>query len=150
MAGGYQEFAYEGKQVTTANDLGKGQVALPHLSPAMFLEMQQIKLHKHTGIDSQVLEPEATPFMIRGYKLRERVERATSTWTGSGSSGTIIVSFGTSYFETPTVIASPSGGNVNIQVVVGNITKDGFTLYWKDDTGTTRTSIPIDWIALGR
>lgn len=146
----YTQFAYKSKAQTTRGDIGRGQLYLEHLSPALYLELQSIKLHLHTGVDSQILPPEATPYMVRGYKLRERIERATSTWTGSaGSTGSIVVTFGSSFNEIPTIIATPSGGNADIQCVVGTKSKTGFTLTWKDDTATDHTSQPFDWYAIG-
>lgn len=145
-----QQFAYKPKAQTTRGDVGRGQIYLEHLSPGLYLELQTVKLHLHTGVDSQVLPPESTPYMIRGYKLRERIERATSTWSSSaGSAGAINISFGNSFNEIPTIIATPSGGDENIQCVVGSKSKTGFTLTWKDDTLNTHTSLTFDWMAIG-
>jgi hypothetical protein len=146
----YTQFAYKPKAQTTRGDIGKGQLYLEHLSPALYLELQSIKLHLHTGVDSQILPPEATPYMVRGYKLRERVERATSIWSGAaGSAGSIAVTFGTSFNEIPTIIATPSCADANVQCSIGDKTRFGFTIYWKDDTVADHTSVPIDWMALG-
>lgn len=146
----YTQFAYKSKAQTTRGDIGRGQLYLEHLSPGLYLELQGIKLHLHTGVDSQILPPEATPYMIRGYKLRERIERSTSTWASTaGSAGSIIISFGHSFNEIPTIIATPSGGDENIQCVVGTKSRTGFTLTWKDDTATDHTSLTFDWLAIG-
>lgn len=145
-----QQFAYKPKALVTRGDVGRAQVGVEHLNPALFLELQSIKLHQHTGVDSQPLPADATPFMVRGFKIGERVERATSTWTGVATdAGALDITFGNSFGEVPTVIATPSGNTVDIQVVVGNKTATGFRLSWKDDTGTTHTSVALDWIAIG-
>lgn len=145
-----QQFAYKPKAQTTRGDIGRGQLYLEHLSPALYLELQKISLHLHTGVDSQVLPAESTPFMVRGYKLRERIERSKSSWSGSASpSGAIIVTFGNKFNEIPTVIATPASGEVDIQCVVGAITATGFTLSWKDDTGGTHTLEDFYWLAIG-
>ena len=145
----YTQFAYKSKAQTTRGDIGRGQLYIEHLSPALYLELQTIKQHLHTGVDSQILPAESTPFMIRGFKLRERVERALVIWTGTASSaGAITITFGTRFNEVPTIVASPAGNLVDIQCVVGNITAYGFTLSWKDDTGGTHTSQSFNWIAL--
>ena len=144
-----QQFAYKPKAQTTRGDIGKGQLYLEHLSPALFLELQKISTHLHTGVDSQVLPAESTPYMVRGYKLRERVERAEVTWSGSASaSGALAISFGIKFNEIPTVIAVPSSGEVDIQCAVGSVTATGFTLSWKDDTGGTHTVEKFMWIAI--
>jgi hypothetical protein len=146
----YTQFAYKPKAQTTRGDIGRGQLYLEHLSPALYLELQSIKLHLHTGVDSQILPPEATPYMVRGYKLRERIERATSTWSGAaGSAGSIVITFGTSFNEIPTIVATPNCADENVQCVIGGKSKTGFTIYWKDDTVSDHTSVPIDWIAIG-
>lgn len=146
----YTQFAYKSKAQTTRGDIGKGQLYLEHLSPGLYLELQSVKLHLHTGVDSQVLPPESTPYMVRGYKLRERIERATSTWSSTaGSAGAINITFGNPFNEIPTIIVTPSGGDENIQVVIGSKTKYGFTLTWKDDTATDHTSLNFDWLAVG-
>lgn len=146
----YSPFAYKPKSQTTRGDIGRGQVYIEHLSPALFLELQTVKTHLHTGVDSQILPAESTPYMIRGYKLRERMERATSTWAStSASAGSIVITFGTKFNETPTVIATPAGGQVDIQCVVGTISRTGVSISWKDDTGSGHTSVPINWLAIG-
>lgn len=146
----YTQFAYKSKAQTTRGDIGKGQLYLEHLSPSLFLELQSIKLHLHTGVDSQLLPAESTPFMIRGYKLRERIERATSNWSSTDSpGGSIVITFGNKFNEIPTVIATPASGIEDIQCVVGEVSKTGFTLTWKDDTGTTHTNLNFNWIAVG-
>lgn len=145
-----QQFAYKSKAQTTRGDIGKGQLYLEHLSPALYLELQKISLHLHTGVDSQILPAESTPFMVRGYKLRERIERAMSTWTAAAAaSGAIAITFGNRFNEVPTIIAIPASGVVDVQCVVSNLTSTGFTLSWKDDTGTTHTSLSFNWIAIG-
>lgn len=146
----YSQFAYKPKAFTTRGDIGRGQVYIEHLSPSLFLELQSIKMHLHTGIDSQELPAEATPYMIRGQKLRERVERSKSTWSGSASaSGSLVITFGNRFNEAPTILTTPASGAVDIQCVVGTITATGFTLSWKDDTGGTHTTADFNWLAIG-
>lgn len=146
----YTQFAYKPKAQTTRGDVGRGQIYIEHLSPGLFLELQNIKLHVHTGVDSQQLPAEATPYMVRGFKLRERIERAAVLWSGAPSTaGSIIITFGYRFNEIPIVIATPSNDNVDIQCVVGSITQTGFTLSWKDDTGGGHTAQTFNWMALG-
>ncbi|MCL4482635.1 MAG: hypothetical protein M1445_08490 [Bacteroidetes bacterium] len=148
---GYKTFAYNAKSPVKSEDIGPGQIGIQHLNPGLFLEIQLVKTHTHTGVDSQKLTSDATPYMVRGYKLEEREERGTATWTGSASpSGSIVLTFGNKFSEIPTVIATPAGGDANIQVVVGSVSATGVTIYWKDDTGANQTSVPINWLAKGR
>lgn len=148
---GYQTFGFGGKAPIKSEDIGPGQIGVQHLNPALYLELQLIKLHLHTGVDSQRLGPDATPYMVRGYKLEEREERGTATWTGSASSsGSIELTFGSKFTEVPTIFSIPSGGDPNIVCVVGSKTISGIIIYWNDFTAATHTSVPIDWIAKGR
>jgi hypothetical protein len=88
--------------------------------------------------------------MVRGYKLRERIERAKSTWAAANAaSGAIAITFGNRFNEAPTVIAVPASGLVDVQCVVSLVTSSGFTLSWKDDTGGTHTSLDFNWLAIG-
>lgn len=148
---GFQTFSFGGKAPVKGDDIGSGQIELRHLSPSLFLELQLIKLHSHSGVDSIPLSFDATPDMVKGYQSGEREERGTATWTGGASaSGSVIVTFGNTFSSVPTCIATPSGGDVDIQCVVGSVSTSGVTIYWKDDTGGTHTSIPLDWLAKGR
>lgn len=146
----YLEFETKPKALTGKDDIGQGQLSLKHLSPPLFLELQFIKLHTHKGVDSRKLEAEATPEVVRGFRPLEREEHGTATWTGSASSGSIALTFSKAFTETPDVFVTPSGGDVNIQAVTGTPTTTGVTIYWKSDTGSVKTSVPIAWLAKGR
>lgn len=148
---GYQTFSFGGKAPIKGDDIGGGQIELRHLSPSLFLELQLIKLHSHTGTDSVPLTFDSTPDMVKGYQGGEREEHGTATWTGAASdNGSVVITFGTSFSSTPVCLATPSGGNADINCAVGSIDSTTVTIYWKDDTGATHTSVALDWLAKGR
>lgn len=146
----YLEFQTKPKALTGKDDIGQGQMQLKHLSPPLFLELQFIKLHTHKGVDSRKLEAEATPEVVKAFRPSEREEHGTATWTGSASSGSIVLTFGTAFTEVPDVFVTPQDGDVNIQAVTNTPTASGVTIYWKNDTGGTETSVTIAWLAKGR
>lgn len=149
---GYLDNNLKPKGLTTGSDISKGAIGLPNIDPPLFLQLQLIKLHTHQGSDSRTLGFEATPEVVRGYRPREREEHGVATWTGAAAaSGSIVLTFGTGFQEVPDVFATPSGkSNANIQVTGSTPTATGVTLYWKDDTAATHTSVPITWLAKGR
>lgn len=140
------------KALTQKGDIDKGQVALEHIDPALFLQLQLVKLHTHQGSDSRRLDSDATPEMVRAYRPKEREEHGVATWTGGASaSGSVALTFGTAFSEVPDVFAIVSGqSDANKQVTTSTPTVTGVTLYWKNDTGVTSTSVPITWLAKGR
>lgn len=48
----YKKFAFTPKTVTDGSGIGPGEVGFSHLDPALFAEVRNIQLHKHTGIGS--------------------------------------------------------------------------------------------------
>jgi len=147
----YLQFKTTPKAVTEGGDVGSGQIELRHVNPAFFLELQLIKLHTHEGSDSRKLDAEATPAMIRGFQIGERVEHGTATWAGSASAaGSIALTFGTVFNVAPTVFVTVQSGNSNYTVGINTPTTTGVTIYWEDLTATTHTSLNIGWIAIGR
>lgn len=151
MAGGYLAFETKPKPLTTKNDIGQGQVDLPALSPALFLELQLVKLHTHKGTDSRQLEAAATPEMVRGYRPKEREEHGVATWTGgAAASGSVSLTFGTAFTEVPEVYIIAQSGNANIILGTSVPTATGVIFYWKDNLGNTYTDMPISWLAKGR
>lgn len=147
----YLQFETLPKSLTKEADVGKGQINLQHLSPALFLETQLIKLHTHRGKESVKLAAEATPDMVKAYRPTEREEHGVATWTGgAAASGSVTVTFGTAFTEVPDVFAIAQDGNANIIVGTGVPSKTAVTIYWKDDTAATHTSLPIAWLAKGR
>ena len=148
---GYLTFETLPKSVTRKSDIGVGQIGLSHFDPALFLELQQVKLHTHGGSDSRQLTSSATPQMVRGFKPTEREEHGTATWSGSAStSGSIILTFGTAFKEVPTVFVTNAQGNADILVGTDTPTESGVTIYWRDADAGSNTSVPISWIAKGR
>lgn len=149
---GYLQFNTLPKALTQKGDVGKGQIALEHIDPALFLQLQLVKLHTHQGSDSRTLTAESTPQVVRSYRPKEREEHGVATWTGSAAaSGSIALTFGTPFQEAPDVFAIVSGvANANKQVTTSTPTTTGVTLYWKDDTAATATSVPVTWLAKGR
>lgn len=148
---GYLEFQTKPKALTGKDDIGKGQLGLKHLSPPLFLELQFIKLHTHKGVDSRKLEAEASPESVKAFRPSEREEHGVATWTGSAAaSGSIVLTFGTAFTEVPDVFVTPQDGDVNIQAVTNTPTKTQVTIYWKNDTGGTETSVKIAWLSKGR
>lgn len=140
------------KALTQGSDISKAAVSLEHIGPALFLQLQLVKLHTHQGSDSRTLDSSASPEMVKGYRPLEREEHGVATWTGgAAASGSIALTFGTAFKEAPSVIVSVSGvANANKQTTTGASATTGVTIYWKDDTGATATSVPITWIAKGR
>lgn len=140
----------EGKARTTGEDIAPGAIELRHLSPGLFLELQLIKLHRHLGAESQVLDSGATPESVRGYTPTERVEHDVATWTGGASaSGSVALTFGTAFTGIPDVIAIASGrASSDIKITTSTPTTTGVTLYWKLDSGTA-TSVDICYFVIG-
>lgn len=146
----YLQFNLLPKSLTQAGDIGRGQVDLTHLNPALFLQMQLVKLHTHEGSDSRTLRAAATPEMVKGYVPQEREEHGVAGWSGSAAaSGSIALTFGTPFLSAPEVFAI-NQTSINIQVSTGAPGTTGVTIYWKDDTGSTHTSVNIAWLAKGR
>lgn len=154
MAGGsvYGNFEFSQKGYTRGQDIGKGELGLQHVNPALFLQMQLIKSHTHTGVDSITLRAEATPEMVRGFTTREREERGTATWTGTAAAGGgLTLTFGTPFTSVPTILLSVSdGANADLQVAFRNKTATSVDIYWKDDTLATHTTVAIDYLVKGR
>lgn len=50
---GYSTFATSPKALTKNEDIGPGQIALRHLDPALFAEIQRVGLHNHSGTGSR-------------------------------------------------------------------------------------------------
>lgn len=146
---GYLEFETQPKGKTTGGDIGRGQIDLPHLGAALFLELQLVKLHTHQGAESRILLAAATPEMVKGYKVKEREEHGIVTWAGSGTAGSVSLSFGIPFKEIPDVLVTSQDGNANILVGTGVPTKTGVTLYWRDADADTHTSLNLCWLAKG-
>ena len=139
------------KSITRKSDIGSGQIGLSHFDPALFLEMQLVKLHTHKGSDSRLLEAAATPQMVKGYRPSEREEHGVATWTGSAStSGSVILTFGTAFKEPPDVFVTSQDGTADILVGTDAPTATGVTLYWRQADAVTLTSLGLCWIAKGR
>ena len=146
----YLQFKTTPKAVTEGGDIGSGQIELRHVHPAFFLEMQLIKLHTHEGADSRKLDPEATPYMVRGFYASERIEHGIGTWTGTASAaGSVALSFGTVFGAAPAVFASIQSGNSNFSIGIGTPTTTGVSIFWEDLTAATHTSLNIGWLAIG-
>ena len=139
------------KALTSNDDINKGEISLKHLHPGLFLEINFIKLHNHSGIDSRQLGSNATPEMVKAYRPNEREEHGLATWTGSAASnGSVVLTFGTAFSEVPEVFAVAQSGNANIIIGTNTPTATGVTIYWRDETAATRTSLVIAWLAKGR
>lgn len=149
----YGSFEFAPKSYTRSSDVGKGQINLPHLSPALFLQMQLVKSHTHSGVDSIPLTAVATPEMVRGFKTREREERGTAEWTGGAAAGGgLTLTFGTPFLELPTIILTIGGGGAaaDLQVTYNNKSLTAVDIYWKDDTLATHTAVSIDYLIKGK
>ena len=147
----YLKFQTLPKSVTTEEDMGTGQVALRHLAPTLFLELQQVKLHKHTGSDSRTLAAESTPEMVRSYTPGEREEHGVAPWSGGAStSGSVVLTFATPFLIAPNVYITVQSGNANIIVGTDTPTTTGVTIYWQDAISATHTSLNLAWLAKGR
>ena len=147
----YGNFEFAQKSYTRGQDVGRGQLGLPHLNPPLFLEIRLVKTHTHTGVDSQRLRAEATPEMLRGFQTNERIERGTATWAGgAASSGSVVLTFGTPFSSAPMVQVTPRSDDGLIVVGIGSKSATGVTIYWTDYSGATHTSMPLEYLAVGR
>lgn len=151
MAGDiYGNFEFAQKSFTRGDDIGKAQLGVGNLNPALFLEIKKVSTHNHTGVDSQMLTHEATPEMVRGHTVTEREEHGTISWTGSAAaSGSVAITFGAAFQSTPNVFLTPDTASANYTVAVGARTTTGCTVYWKVSTGTA-TSVDIQYLIKGR
>lgn len=125
---GYQDF--NSKPLTDGASIAKGSVSLEHLDAALFEAVQQIKLHKHTGIDSQQLDTIATPNVLKALGPQNREEHGLAS--GSGN-----ITFGTPFISAPFVLVSPT--SVTMPYVT-SVSKTGFTI----------NAAGGYWIAIGR
>ena len=152
MAGNvYGNFEFAPKGFTRGEDVGKGQIGIPHIDPPLFLELHLIKTHSHSGVDSIRLAAIATPEMVKGYKISEREERVIAVWTGSASAnGSVVLTYATPFLEAPNVfvIAESSNGNVVCGIAAPSTT--GVTIYWKDVLGGTYTTMNLHVLVKGR
>ena len=147
----YGSFEFSPKGYTRGSDVGKGQLGLPHLNPPLFLQMQLVKTHTHTGVDSVRLRASATPEMVRGFSTEEREERGIATWTGAAASAaSVVLTFGTAFREAPTVIVTAVNGDAAIVVTIGSVSATGVTIFWSDYSAATHESMPIHYIIKGR
>lgn len=151
MAPGYLSRELQPKALTSENDVGKGEISLKHLRADLFLELNFIKLHNHTGIDSRQLTATATPEMVKAYRPNEREEHGVAAWSGAAASnGSVILTFAVSFSEIPDVFVTAQDGNANIIVGTNTPTVSGVTIYWKDHTGATHTNMNLAWLAKAR
>lgn len=139
------------KALTGGNDIGKGEVGISHFNAPLFLELQFIKLHNHSGVDSVQLRASATPEMVKGYRPSEREEHGVAAWSGAAATnGSVVLTFGAAFTEAPEVFAIAQDGNASIVVGTGVPTTTGVTIYWRDWTGTNHTTMNLAWVAKGR
>lgn len=149
----YGKFEFAQKSYVRGNDVGDGEIGVRNLNPGLFLETQLIRGHTHSGVDSLQLDANATPYMIKGYQPRQREEHGVGAWSGGASAtGSLAVTFGTPFTTTSNlvILVTQAGGNDDIIVGIGSVTITGFTIYWRNETGTTHTSLNLHWIAFGR
>jgi hypothetical protein len=148
---GYMTFETLPKSITRKSDIGSGQIGLSHFDPALFLELQLVKLHTHKGSDSRQLEAAATPQMVKGYRPSEREEHGVATWTGSASTaGSVVLTFATAFQEAPDVFVIPQTDDAHVIVGTNTPTTTGVTIHWLDAFADTRTSVALAWVAKGR
>lgn len=148
---GYLDLQLLPKGLTGGSDVAGGQIALRHLNPPLFLELQLVKLHSHQGADSRQLPAGATPEMVRGYTPREREEHGVAEWTGSASAtGSLTLTFAQPFLSAPDVFVTAQDGNANIIVGTNTPVATEVTIYWRDATGSNHTTLDIAWLAKGR
>lgn len=151
MGSVYGSFEFSPKGFTRGEDLGKGQIGIPHIDPPLFLELGLIKSHSHTGVDSRRLEANATPEVVKAYKVNEREERVVATWTGSASAnGSVVLTFASPFLEAPNVFVTPESSNGNIACGVSAPSTTAVTIYWKDVLGGTYTTLNLHILVKGR
>ena len=147
----YGSFEFAQKGYTRGEDVGKGQIGIPHIDPPLFLELNLIKSHSHTGVDSQNLRAVATPEMVKGYKTVEREERVIGVWTGSAATnGSIVLTYAIPFLEAPSVFVTPESSNGNVAVGISAPSTTGVTIYWKDVLGGTYTTMNLHILVKGR
>lgn len=152
MAGNiYGNFEFSPKGFTRGEDVGKGQIGIPHIDPPLFLELSLIKTHSHTGVDSRRLEAQATPEVVKGYKISEREERIVATWSGAAATnGSVVLTFASPFLETPNVFVIAESSNGNVVCGIAAPTTTGVTIYWKDVLGGTYTTMNLHVLVKGR
>lgn len=152
MAGNvYGNFEFAPKGFTRGEDVGKGQIGIPHIDPPLFLELHLIKTHSHSGVDSIRLAAIATPEMVKGYKISEREERVIAVWTGSASAnGSVVLTYATPFLEAPNVFVIAESSNGNVVCGIAAPTTTGVTIYWKDVLGGTYTTMNLHVLVKGR
>lgn len=116
--------------LTNGDSIEKGAVSLEHLDAPLYLQVQQIKLHTHTGVDSQILMPAATPYVLKALGPQMREEHGTTSGTGA-------VTFALPFQTIPIVI-------------VGSTTSTPAYATSKATTGFTMSGAAGDWIAIGK
>lgn len=147
----YGNFEFAPKGFTRGEDVGRGQIGIPHIDPPLFLELHLIKTHSHSGVDSQRLEADATPEAVKGYKTSEREERVIASWAGSAATnGSVVLTFASPFLEAPNVFVTPESGNGNVAVGIAAPTTTGVTIYWKDVLGGTYTAMNLHVLVKGR
>ena len=78
-----------------------------------------------------------------------KIQVGAIQWSGTGTSGSIAVTFPAAFAGYPLVICTLSaGGSLPISVCVSASTT-GFTLYWIDVAATSRTLLTFNWFAIG-
>lgn len=146
----YLERELTPKEQTTKDVIAPGSIELRHLSPALFLELQLIKLHNHLGTNSAKLSRAATPNVIAGQAPLERMEHGTASWSGgAASSGSVTLTFGSTFKAVPTVVVTAEHTAATITVVVDSITTSQCVIRWSISSGTL-TALDLNWLAVGR
>lgn len=119
----YRDF--ESVPLTSGDSIEKGSVSLQHLDPALYLQVQQIKLHTHTGVDSQILKPEATPYVLKALGPQNREEHGLASGTGE-------ITFTTPFQAAPYILLGPttSSGAYATSVSTSGFQLNGGAAYW--------------------
>lgn len=177
MSGGYQEYAFAGKELIKSDSIGEGQIELRHLSPGLFQQIQKIVTHTHHGGDSVQLDYQALRDRtlkalksIYGF-TRSRQGGSSTNWSTTGTTtydvsavdtytqcGVIAVNanpttitFPTAYTYTPVVVACTFGAaSANVFTIVLTSTTTNFTLRQVNDSGVATTTEKAFWIAIGQ
>ena len=119
-------FEYQPKAKTLGPTIGAGQIRMEHLSPALFLEIQNLRMHKHSGLGSQ---------RLRGFEsIYKRTVRAAQL-KNDAVEARVIKDGAVTQVKAPTLLKGPGSNYIS---AVGTATFTNIA-----DATTANTTITI-------
>lgn len=96
---------------------------------------------------------------FRAVALESTIQTGIALWSGSATSGSVVVTFPIEFDDSPIVFlgnpdtvdasGSPEFNANKIITAVSGISSSGFTLNWSSIAGVTRTELYLSWMAIG-